>query len=299
MDNPFSQCKDNYKVYFNTNYASLEIFEQFDLVQRNNTSCYEVKSQTIDSMPDDIWCLEIYLDHNPDLSLLRQQISQFIAKTQSSLLSAIEIEKIKDQDWVAIYQQQLKTIEIGRFCISARSQVNSCPEHKINIAIDSTRAFGTGEHQTTAGCIESLEQLSHLKFNKILDLGTGTGILAFAAAHIWSDARIYGCDIEQVAIDIAKENAKFNNSRAMFFQNQPSEPIKPLQQEEEEYDLIISNILARPLIHLAKEIRDITSSKAYLVLSGFLRSQFLDVLNAYQQFGFGLVGIIYRDSTLR
>lgn len=295
MITPFSQSKDTYKIFFNIKYSQSEVFEELVLKNLLGITIYEVASQTVDSQPNDIWCFEIYLSEKPDLAILTKQIIEFADQNHLDILSQIKTEKIEDQDWVAFYQNQLKPIEIGRFFISARSQKDLCPPDKIGIFIEASRAFGTGQHETSAGCIEALEQLSYLQFNKILDIGTGTGILAFAAENLWQEAEIFACDIEEVSIEIAKDNAEFNNSDIVFYTNSLQQ-VLPLDQPNIEFDLIFSNILASPLIELSEIIHKITKLNGYVILSGFLDYQLQSVLEAYEKVGFTLKNVNYKNT---
>ncbi|WP_341792490.1 50S ribosomal protein L11 methyltransferase [Rickettsia endosymbiont of Gonocerus acuteangulatus] len=142
--------------------------------------------------------------------------------------------------------------------------------------IEASRAFGTGNHETTSGCIEALEYLKAIKANKILDIGTGSGILSFIAKKLWNEAEILACDIDDASVEIAKENASFNNSNIKFYQN-TSENILLDSYYNSKFDLVISNILALPLIKLSTQISNLMNKNGYLVLSGFLDNQLADV----------------------
>lgn len=295
MITPFSQSKDTYKIFFNIKFSQIEVFEELTLKNLLGITIYEVTSQTVDSLPNDIWCFEIYLSEKPDLTILTKQIIEFANQNHLDILNDIKVEKIEDQDWVAFYQSQLAPIEIGRFFISARVQKDLCPSDKIGIFIEASRAFGTGQHETSSGCIEALEQLSHLKFDKILDIGTGTGILAFAAENLWQKAEIFACDIEEVSIEIANDNGEFNNSNIKFYVNS-SENVLPADQLNMEFDLIFSNILAAPLIELSETIYKITKLNGYVILSGFLDYQLQIVVEAYEKVGFTITKVNYKNA---
>ena len=295
MNTPFSQSKDTYKIFFKTKYRYLDAFDTLPISNLINISYYEVESKTVEAMPDDIWCFEIYLSEEPNLSIIQGQITAFAELHDLAVLNEIKLQKIHDQDWITAYHSQLKPIIINHFFISARAHKELCPQDKIGIFIDAARAFGTGEHNTTAGCIEAMEDLAHLKFYKILDIGTGTGILSFAASYLWLDAEIYGCDSDEVAIEIAKDNAKFNDVNVQFFQNCPEE-LFPSRVVLPKYDLVIANILATPLIMLSKQIQQISAPAAYLILSGFLDHQLTEIVDTYEKLNFKSVATIYKNS---
>lgn len=281
----FSQPKDLYKVFFNTKYRDLNIFEELLVEDSISVSFYEITSITIDSAPDDIWCYEIYLSSKPKITALKKQILNFAHNNNILVVdNSIQVIKIVDRDWVTFYQSQLKPIEIGSFFIGARAHEDLCPNNKSGIFIEATRAFGTGQHETTAGCVQALESLLPKQFYHILDIGTGTGILAFVSEILWPQAKILACDIDTVSVEIAKNNAEYNNSRVIIYQNTEEELLLPNQPSK--FDLIISNILMKPLIELADEIKLIAEPGCNLVLAGFLDYQQDDLIAAYQKNGF-------------
>ena len=199
----FSQSKDLYKVFFDTRNKDLDAWEQLLIENAISVSLHEIKSNTIDSAPNDIWRYEIYLSSKPELSSLKQLILNFARDNNLSVLNnAVQLIEVEDRDWVAFYQSQLKPVEIGRFFIGSIVHKNLCPQDKNGIFIEASRAFGTGQHETTAGCVQALELLASQKFDRILDLGSGTGILAFASEILWPQAKILACDIESVSIEI-------------------------------------------------------------------------------------------------
>jgi ribosomal protein L11 methyltransferase len=291
---PFSQSKDIYKVYFKTKYKYIELFEELFTDNTLSTSQYEVESNTIDSLPDDIWCFEVYLNKKPDVNLLKKQIDDYITSTNIEVLGCIELEQIEDKDWVAFYHKQLKPIEIGNFFIGAHSHQDICPHDKVGIFIEAARAFGSGGHDTTAGCIEGMEKLSHLQFNNVIDIGTGSGILSLVAEKLWSNAIVFGCDIDEVSIDIAHQNKQFNNSQIRLFNNS-ADIILIEEYTGLKFDLVISNILANPLITLANQIKNLSQKNAYIILSGFLKYQLNEIINAYSKYGFEIYDIMYKN----
>jgi ribosomal protein L11 methyltransferase len=292
---PFSQSKDTYKVYFQTYYKSIEMFEECFTDNLSSFSLCEVESKTVEPMPSDIWAIEAYLNKKPNFSLLKEQIWEFAKNNNLKILGEINLEIVEDTDWVALYQRQLQPTNVGRFFISSRIHKNICPADKIGIFIEAARAFGTGQHETTSGCIQALEGLSWLRPKSILDIGTGSGILSFAAEHIWPQAKIIGCDIEELSVEIARENAKLNNSNVTFYQNSVAEVLLS-EYNNLKFDLIISNILANSLIQLSSEIKGMAEKGAYVVLSGFLNYQLTDVLSAYEDKGFQLEQTFVKDS---
>ncbi|WP_253308164.1 MULTISPECIES: 50S ribosomal protein L11 methyltransferase [unclassified Rickettsia] len=300
MITSYSQLKDTFKVFFNIKYRDIEIFEEFFAEKASATSMCEIKSDTIESKSDDIWNFEAYYNHKPNLSLLKKQIQELAKYNNLEIIKDIYLERIEDKDWVAFYQSQLTPIETKHFFISTKLHLDKCPKDKILLLIEASRAFGTGQHETTLGCLEAIEDLADiysndLSIHKILDIGTGTGILSFAAEKLWSKAQIFACDIDKIAVEIAGENAKFNNSNVIFYKNS-EDKILLSKQKNTKFDLIIGNILASPLIELSSQIGLMIEAKGHLILSGFLDYQLFEVKNAYQSIGFEPKKIIRKNS---
>jgi ribosomal protein L11 methyltransferase len=296
MNNPFSQKKVAYKLLFRTVYKNIVLFEQFFPEDILGLSMYEIESQTIDAMPDDIWQIEAYVADEISLSLLKDQLTHFIKNENISLISEITSEAIEDKDWVAEYQKQQKPIEIGRFLFGSEMNLKDTKaNNKVPVYLGASGAFGTGDHETTAGCIQAMEFLSANHYKNIFDIGTGSGILSLAAEKIWPDASIIACDIEEASIGVAQINRDLNNSKVTFYVNKEDDLLIPGDQAGC-FDLIVSNILAGPLIDLAPVIKAISHDKTRIILSGFLDYQKDDVSNAYKEIGFEVEKLITNNS---
>lgn len=286
MNNPFSQPKTSYKICFNTNYQHIELFEKFFPEDEIcGISTYEIESQTIEAEPDDIWAFEIFVKQKPELSALQENLQIFATKNKLKIISDIAIEAIEDKDWITEYQEQLEPIEIGRFFITSSLHKKACPENKTPIYIEASRAFGTGDHSTTSLCIKAMEELESLKFNNIFDIGTGSGILSFAASKLWPSARILACDIEGISIKVAKDNQSCNNSNIKFYQNNEADLNIP-KGYNQPFDLIVSNILARPLILMKNNIKSLCHRESRVILSGFLDYQREEIESEYANISF-------------
>jgi len=299
MNNPFRQSKVTYKISFTTYFENLDNFEGIihDIFDESvlGISTHEIESQTIDSQPDDIWLIEVYLSENPGTDYIIEALSRAAKSASLSIIDSINLEEIEDADWVSIYQASLTPLRIGRFFISSKIHQDLCPTDKIGIFIEASRAFGTGDHATTSGCIEALESLAHLKFNNIIDVGTGTGILSFVASRLWCSAQVLACDIEEVAVDIARANADFNGLDIEIYKNSESEILND-KHREQKFDLIISNILAGPLIELSSQIRALATDNAYIILAGFLSNQHEEVRASFENCGFKVRSVLLKDS---
>ncbi|HJD55620.1 MAG TPA: 50S ribosomal protein L11 methyltransferase [Rickettsia endosymbiont of Pyrocoelia pectoralis] len=290
-----SQLKDIFKISFDIQYRDIDIFEEFFSEKASVTSVYEVKSETIEAELADIWRFEAYYSIKPNLLPIKEEMQKLAESNNTKIVSDIILEDIENKDWVALYQNQVSPIQTKNFFICTKLHQDKCPKDKSLILIEASRAFGTGSHETTYGCIEILEYIKDVKVNKILDIGTGSGILSFVAEKIWDEAAILACDIDEAAIEIAKENAHFNNSHVQFYRNN-AEKILLNSYYDVKFDLIISNILASPLIELSSQIKELINDKGYLILSGFLDSQVRDVKNAYEKIGFKVKKTIHKNS---
>lgn len=294
MKNPFSQPKIIYKIHFVTNYKSIELFENFFPENTLGIVSYEVKSETIDAQDNDLWSLEVYVVSRQDLSMLQKNLTAYANKYGAVLMSDVTQEAIVDKDWVTEYQQQLKPIIIGRFFVTSTVQKAVCPADKMPIFIEASRAFGTGDHATTSLCIEAMEQLENKNFINIFDVGTGSGILSFVGEKIWPQANILACDIEEVSVEVARDNLIVNNSKVQFYQNTENDLNIPSQWNQK-FDLIISNILAQPLISMASTFKSIAHNETKVILSGFLDYQQIEIDNAYNSAGFVVESVLHRN----
>jgi ribosomal protein L11 methyltransferase len=201
----------------------------------------------------------------------------------------ITVEALPDQDWVKLSQDGLPPVRAGRFFVYGAHDKGRVPVNVIPLAIDAGAAFGTGHHETTSGCLLALEWLKQSGFSPktVLDLGCGTGVLALGAARLWR-VPVLASDIDPKAIDVTRENLRLNGGQMLVRAVVAEGFAHPSIAESAPYDLIIANILAGPLTHLATDIRRQTRPGGRVVLSGLLRSQELLVLAFYKSMGFRL-----------
>lgn len=294
MNHLFSQPKVIYKINFITRYEHLNKFEEFFSEKTLGISSSEIESSTIDSKPHDLWEIEILYANKPNIATLSKKLNEYALINDLQLDSEVQLELIEDKDWVAEYQKQLKPIVIEQFFITPKSLEVSIPNNKIPIYIEASRAFGTGEHATTSLCIKAINSLRELPIDSVFDLGTGSGILSFVSEKIWPKAQIYGCDIEETSVDIAKNNRICNNSKINFYQNSESELINSSMNIK--FDLIVSNILAAPLVVLAPQITSLIKPNSHVILSGFLDYQLESVLDAYEKHGLKVVSTLIENN---
>ena len=203
-----------------------------------------------------------------------------------------ELEHLGEDDWVTMSQAGLEPIRAGRFFIHTSTHRDQRPADAVPFEIDAGLAFGTGQHATTAGCLEALDRLeaSGKRFTNIADIGTGTGLLAFAALKLWPAARAIATDIDPISIDVSGDNARIN---AVPIGHAPGELLlavadgmdHPMLATRAPFDLLIANILAGPLIELAPSFAESVAPGASVVLAGLLDTQADVVIAAYEAQG--------------
>ena len=232
--------------------------------------------------PDD-WRIHAYFADQPttqDLILLRRLTSG----------SDPQVDHLGEEDWVTKSQAGLDPIRAGRFFVHTP---NHAPDPAaVNFEIDAGLAFGTGQHATTAGCLAALDRLaaSGKRFTNIADIGTGTGLLAFAALALWPTAKGIATDIDPISIDVTNDNARING---VAIGHAPGELLLAVAdgmdhgvvQARAPYDLLIANILASPLIELASDFAKAAAPGASVVLAGLLDTQAAAVIAAYEAQG--------------
>jgi ribosomal protein L11 methyltransferase len=229
------------------------------------------------SRPED-WLIHAYFDHEPSAVEL-QMLSQLGTSTPS-------VEGLPDADWVTMSQAGLEPIRAGRFFVHTPAY-RPKPD-AINFQIDAGLAFGTGQHATTKGCLEALDLLERngCRVTNVADIGTGTGLLAFAALALWPDAKCIATDIDPISIDVARDNAAINGVK---MGDDPSKLLlavadgmnSPLLTARAPFDLLIANILAGPLIELAPDFASSLAPGGTIILAGLLDMQADAVASAY------------------
>jgi len=185
----------------------------------------------------------------------------------------VTVEPLPDQDWIRLSQEGLPPVRAGRFFVYGAHDAGQVPHGVIPIRIEAGLAFGTGHHETTALCLEVLSDIARERsFRKVLDLGTGTGLLAIGAAKLWK-RRVMASDIDPVAVEVARDNARANDAAPWIAAVTADGLANPILARGAPYDLLIANILAGPLTRLAPEIIKNLAPGAVLLLSGLLRNQ--------------------------
>ncbi|MFN3815998.1 50S ribosomal protein L11 methyltransferase [Brevundimonas sp.] len=206
----------------------------------------------------------------------------------------VAIEKLADADWLAMSLSGLPPVRAGRFFVYGAHDQGRVPVNTVNLMIDAGAAFGTGHHGTTVGCLVAFDELlKRERFERVLDVGAGTGVLAIAAAKTGSTVAL-GTDIDKPSVRIANENAKLNAAPARFVH--ASGLNDQTVRGHGPYDLVFANILAPPLVSLSQDIKTSLKLGGVAILSGLLRTQERRVSAAYLSRGFRLERRIHRDA---
>jgi len=185
----------------------------------------------------------------------------------------VTVAPLPDQDWIRLSQQGLPPVRAGRFFVYGAHDAGQVPHGVIPIRIEAGLAFGTGHHETTALCLEALSDLARERsFRNVLDLGTGTGLLAIGAAKLWKRP-VLASDIDPVAVEVARDNSNANGTGPLVRAVVADGLANPILSRAAPYDLLIANILASPLTRLAPDIIKSLAPGAVLLLSGLLNNQ--------------------------
>ncbi len=244
----------------------------------------------------DAWQLEAWLEREPDAA-----DKAAIAALFADGAPALQVDELPDADWITLSQQGVEPIHEGPFHV--RTPDHPPIPNARDFVIPASQAFGTGHHETTAGC---LAMLAHMKaqglvVRNLADIGTGTGLLAFAALHLWPRARATASDIDAICGPVVAENAALNGfvigdgpgRLAMVIAPGMAHP---LLRAAAPYDLLIANILAGPLAELAPDFAGAVLPGGNVLLAGLLQTQESTVRKAYTRAGFGLRGRMTRGN---
>jgi ribosomal protein L11 methyltransferase len=190
------------------------------------------------------------------------------------------VERLQDEDWVTLSQAGLEPVRAGRFVVHTAAHPAGAPPGGRAFLIEAGQAFGTGHHETTAGCLAMLDRMADRHVANVVDLGTGTGLLAFAARELWPEARVLATDIDPVAVEVSRGNMAANDVAGIDLLVADGTR-NPAIAARAPYDLVVANILAGPLIAMAPEIAAVAAPGAAVLLAGLLSTQADAVLAAY------------------
>jgi ribosomal protein L11 methyltransferase len=228
------------------------------------------------------WRVVSYFRASPDKNALRALVA---AAAGAAAGKALNFERLAAKDWVSESLAGLKPIAAGRFIVHGAHDRARVPVNRIGIEIEAALAFGTGHHGTTRGCLQAIDRLGKssglAKPRRILDLGTGTGVLAIAVARSLR-RRVLATDIDADAVRVARENAKLNGVGPLVEVVKANGLAAPAIRSRAPFDLVVANILLGPLQRLASSLTKVVAPGGNLVLSGLLTAQADAALSAYR-----------------
>jgi len=238
------------------------------------------------------WMVEVYFGFPPDEDLLRDLVT---AAAGEAAAAALEFGRTPERDWVANALAGLAPVRAGRFLVHGAHDRARVRPNDIAIEIEAALAFGTGHHGTTRGCLLLLDEvLRRSRPKTILDLGTGTGVLAIAAARALR-TKLLASDIDRRSVEVARDNAQLNRAGPWVEVIFGKGFAAPAFNAQRKFDLVLANILANPLKALALPMRRHLAPGETVILSGLLPSQANAVIAAYRTVGLVLQKKIEQD----
>jgi ribosomal protein L11 methyltransferase len=263
------------------------IVETFDPAEAAAAAFEQMARQDWKAVP---WALEAYFRDAPDEAALRALVA---CAAGEDAAAALEFGEIATADWVAASLAGLPPVRAGRILLHGRHNRDAVRANDLGIEIEAALAFGSGHHGSTRGCLLMLDRIAKRRRPKaILDIGTGTGVLAIAAAKLFR-VGVDASDIDAVAVTAARTNARLNGV-AEFLRPVVAAGLRHPDLNGT-YDLVLANILARPLRQLAPAIRRVLVPGGEIILSGLLACDVASVVSAYRSQDLALISRLDLD----
>ena len=251
-----------------------------ETLDANDTACGSFETD------DGVWHVALHFREPPDEVMVRELIA---LAAGDDMAAALTFENVAAKDWVAESLSGLIPVRAGRFIVHGAHDGAQVKSNDLGIEIEAALAFGTGHHGTTRGCLLALDDLAkRRRFRRVLDLGTGSGVLAIAAAKAFH-SRVLGTDIDRIAVTAAASNARLNRAGPMVTLAHATGTKAPVISASAPYDLIFANILMAPLMRLAVALSNLAALNGRVVLSGLLPSHANAILAIYRAQGLVLV----------
>ena len=236
--------------------------------------------------PGGRWDITVHFAQVPDQASIRELVA---IAAGGEVAREISFDTVEAKDWVKATLEELVPVRAGRFIVHGRHDRANVPANKLGIEIEAAVAFGTGHHGTTRGCLLLLDQvLKARRPRRVLDLGTGTGVLAIATAKALHGA-VLASDIDPASVRVARDNARLNDVGNLVQTIRAAGLSAPPFKAHGPFDLVLANILANPLRQLATPMARHLAPSASVILSGLLPHQARGVIAAYRARGLVLL----------
>ena len=234
------------------------------------------------AQPSGLWDITVHFAEPPDRDSIRELVR---IAAGDEVAGNIAFDAVEAKDWVKATLEQLVPVRAGRFIVHGHHDRARVPPNKLGIEIEAALAFGTGHHGTTRGCLLLLDSvLKAHRPARVLDIGTGTGVLAIAAARALRRG-VLASDIDPLSVRIARENARLNGAGNRVQTIQAAGFSAPQFARHGPFDLVLANILANPLRQMATPMAKHLAPSAQVILSGLLPHQAQSVIAAYRARG--------------
>jgi ribosomal protein L11 methyltransferase len=228
------------------------------------------------------WAVSLHFAEAPDESSIRELVNLAVG---DEMARAITFDTVEAKDWVKASLEDLVPVPAGRFIVHGRHDRARVAPNKLGIEIEAALAFGTGHHGTTRGCLLLLDRVLRSRSpRRVLDLGSGTGVLAIAAAKALR-RRVLASDIDPVSVAVTRDNARLNGVGNLVEAIRGSGFSAPQFASRGPFDLVLANILANPLRQMATPMAAHLAPSASVILSGLLPHQAQGVIAAYRARG--------------
>jgi len=228
------------------------------------------------------WHVSVDFSEAPDQGSVRELVR---LAAGAEFAGDIAFDIVEARDWVKATLEQLVPVRAGRFVVHGQHDRAKVPANKLAVEVEAALAFGTGHHGTTRGCLLLLDRvLKAYRPRRVLDLGTGTGVLAISAAKALR-IRMLASDIDPVSVKVAADNARLNGIGQLVKAICATGFSAPEIAESAPFDLVLANILANPLRQMATSMARHLAPSALVILSGLLPHQVQSVIAAYRARG--------------
>ncbi len=232
--------------------------------------------------PGGRWDITVHFAEAPDQVSIRELVG---IAAGDEVAQAVGFDTVEAKDWVKATLEELVPVRAGQFIVHGGHDRAKVPPNKLGIEIEAALAFGTGHHGTTRGCLLLLDEvLKAWRPRRVLDLGTGTGVLAIAAAKALH-GKVLASDIDPLSVKVAADNARLNGTGDLVEAIRAIGFSAPQFEKRGPFDLVLANILANPLRQMATPMSRHLAPGAFVILSGLLPPQASAVIAAYRARG--------------